>query len=156
MIDRNEVCDFFDSYDSFCTELQQEREAEGEKFDDNDLYPLDNDNTLLEWYGCFDGNDNPFNTANLQLYLSDTLERIMKVIEDTAHKYDIYISRIGSTDKNPTGENQLYWIRTDEGDMDITLSKYDFKEFVQDLYCYCDIVPDEFIDELSEIAETFK
>ena len=48
-ISPNQVCNFFDGYLSFIEELMKE---DGRTDDDWSAY--DNDQTLLDWYGCFE------------------------------------------------------------------------------------------------------
>lgn len=57
-IDTHQVCDFFDGFISFISELMDEDGIPDEDFFKHlDMY--DTEENLLEWYGCFV--DNPFN-----------------------------------------------------------------------------------------------
>lgn len=58
-IDANQVCNFFDGFVSFISELMTEDgiDAGGDAFWEH-LNEYDTDDNLIEWYNCFD--QNPF------------------------------------------------------------------------------------------------
>lgn len=62
-LDTKEVCMFFDSYLDYLGELMSENGIADKDFFEN-LDNYDNDDNLLDWYGCYE--DNPFTTDHLQ------------------------------------------------------------------------------------------
>ena len=56
-IDSHQVCNFFDGFIDYISELMDEDGMSDEDFFDN-LDKYDTTDNLLEWYGCFD--ENPF------------------------------------------------------------------------------------------------
>ena len=56
-IDSHQVCNFFDGFIDYISELMDEDGVSDEDFFNN-LDKYDTTDNLLEWYGCFD--ENPF------------------------------------------------------------------------------------------------
>ena len=56
-IDSHQVCNFFDGFIDYISELMDEDDVSDEDFFKN-LDKYDTTDNLLEWYGCFD--ENPF------------------------------------------------------------------------------------------------
>ena len=56
-IDSHQVCNFFDGFIDYISELMDEDGMSDEDFFNN-LDKYDTTNNLLKWYGCFD--ENPF------------------------------------------------------------------------------------------------
>ena len=61
-LDCDEVCNFFDSFISFISELMQEDGINDDEFWDN-IEKYDNNENLIMWYECYEFN--PFNTNSI-------------------------------------------------------------------------------------------
>lgn len=81
-IDEHKVCDFFDGYISFLTELEVEKY--GKELDNiSDFFDeFDNEENLQSWYGCYDSSFNPLPPKMVNVDIHWDFARSIQVIAD--------------------------------------------------------------------------
>lgn len=81
-IDEHKVCDFFDSYISFLTELEVEKYGK-ELNNISDFFDeFDNEENLKRWYCCYDGEFNPLPPKMINVDIHWDFARSIQVIAD--------------------------------------------------------------------------
>lgn len=111
-IDEHKVCDFFDGYISFLTELKKEKY--GKELDDiSALFDeFDNEENLKDWYRCFDG-DCPLPPTYINVDIHWDFARSIQVIASSEDEAISIVEKmmedeeIPSNTFEPTGDYEL-------------------------------------------------
>lgn len=111
-IDEHKVCDFFDGYISFLTEL--EKEKYGKELDDISAFfdEFDNEENLKDWYRCFDG-DCPLPPTYINVDIHWDFARSIQVIASSEDEAISIVEKmmedeeIPSNTFEPTGDYEL-------------------------------------------------
>lgn len=100
-IDEHKVCDFFDGYVSFLTELEIEKYGK-ELSNTSDFFDeFDNEENLKSWYRCFDIENNPLPPKMVNVDIHWDFARSIQVIAENEDEAEDIVEEMMSKGEIP-------------------------------------------------------